>query len=188
MERFAKIISDTATSFFWVLPWLVILSLIFFMKYTTTPADTKGMVFLALWTFIVGIFLKRKLNLDSPNRKYRTIFLLIIVLGWIIFSIFYWNNFSWFFQDALIIAFSIIFVLFINNIFYRISFHVSLTTSLLILVNHFNSWKLWPVFIIIPLIAWSRVHLNKHTVFQVIAGFLFPLLVYGLLKYLQLLT
>ncbi len=178
MKNFAHIISTIGTSRGWILVWTILLALIFQSKFTITTTDFIGIIFLGIWTFVVGLFLKDKLDLDNQNRKYRSILLISITSGWIIFSLIYWKLFSWFMQDALTIAIITILILLVNNIFYRISFHVSLSTSLLILVNHFASWIIWPLFLIIPIIGWSRVYLKKHTVLQVIAGFFVPILVY----------
>ena len=181
MRKHAKTISSIGTDPLWVLVWLIVLGYIFLSRYSVTTEDFLGMIILTVWTFTAGLILRKTLNLESKDRRYRTYLLSAITAGWICVSLIYWEFFSAFFQEALLIAFFIIVVLTIINVFYRISFHVGLSTSLLILVNHFSGWILLPLFLIVPLIGWSRVELNKHTVAQVIAGFLVPFVVYFLL-------
>lgn len=187
MEKFAKIVSQIGTSPVWVFICTLLAGLIFQTKFGVTRKDFVGIFFLVVWTFTVGLILKNRLNLDSKDRKYRTYLLATVISGWFFISIIYWGSFSWFMRDALKIALTTTTVLLINNIFYRISFHVSLSTSLFILVNHFSAWVFWPLFLAVPLIGWSRIYLKKHTLLQVIAGFLVPFVVYFLMQYLQLL-
>jgi len=187
MEKFASTISKIGTSPVWVLAWTFLMGLIFQTKFGIPTKDFIGILFLGVWTFVVGMILKTRLDLDNKNRKYRSYLIISIISGWAVICLFYWKDFSWFMQDALKIAIFTTIVLLVNNIFYRISFHVALSTSLLILVNHFSAWAFWPLFLIIPLIGWSRLYLKKHTLLQVIAGFLVPFLVYFLTMYFNLL-
>lgn len=186
MDRFAKIISTIGTSPIWILLWILMLGGIFQTSHGVSFSDSVGIFMLFIWTFVVGMYLRTQLDLDNKNRKFRTQFLLWMIAGWLFVGIVYWRNFSWFMQDALQIAIVTIVILVANNIFYRISFHVSISTSLLILVNHFSNWAFWPLFLVVPLIAWSRLYLKKHTLLQVIAGFLVPFIVYYALQYLAL--
>ncbi len=187
MDRFAKVISTIGTSPAWVGLWLSVLGLIFLRDYGNDRADFVGVALLGVWTFSVGMYLRKRLDLNNKDRKFRSYFLIAMIAGWLFVTIVYWSNFSQFVRDALIIALITIIILLINNIYYRISFHVSLSTSLLILINHFSDWKFWIWFLIVPLIGWSRVYLKKHTLVQVIAGFLVPFLVYFSILYLELL-
>lgn len=184
MKKFASIVSMIGTSPVWVLLWLAILALVFRSKFTLHNQDLLGIALLGIWTFVVGMTLRSRLNLDSKDRKYRSYLILSIISGWSLISLVFWDNFSWFLQEALTIAIFITTTLLVNNVLYRISFHVSLSTSLLILVNHFSSWIFWPLFLVVPLIGWSRLYLKKHTLLQVIAGFVVPFIVYFLLQYL----
>lgn len=57
------------------------------------------------------------------------------------------------------------------------SVHASATTYfVLILVLLFNP-QLWPIILLIPLVAWSRWHLKKHTPSQILAGIFITLVV-----------
>lgn len=167
-------------------PWLLLLLLLIFFsvtrKHTIQLIDIIYTGTLFIQTFGTASILKRKLNLDKKDRTNRTIFLLIILSGWLLISLFFINlNISWFVVELLILSLAITIVLSINNIFYRISFHTALNTSLLILLNHIADWIYWPLFLIVPFIAWSRLKLKKHTIRQVIMGATVPFLVYFVL-------
>ena len=188
MTKVAQAVSKIGTSPIWVLIWTILFGTILKNEYGFSQYDYVGILILSTWTFGVAFFLKNRFDLDNKNRKYRTYFLSIFVIGWTLFSLIYWQKFSPHIQDSLKIALTIISIVLINNVFYRISFHVALSTSLLILINHFTGWDFFLLFIIIPVIAWSRVYLRKHTLAQVILGFLVPVIVYSFLKIIELIS
>ncbi len=54
--------------------------------------------------------------------------------------------------------------------FWKISAHgLGVSMPLAALLIQFGNW-VWPLFILVPLVGWSRVFMKKHTVGQVIAG------------------
>lgn len=164
-------------------PWLIVLLLLIFIsvirKYSIQNIDIIYVGALFIQTFGSAYILKKKLNLDKKDRTNRTIFLLAILSGWLIISlIFIGLHLSYFIIELLILSLCITTVLTIINIYYRISFHTSLNTSLLILLNHIADWSFWPLFLIIPIIAWTRLALKKHTLYQVILGATVPFVVY----------
>lgn len=50
------------------------------------------------------------------------------------------------------------------------SVHASATTFFVLTLYLLYSYKLWPLFLLIPLVAWSRARLKKHTWPQLLAG------------------
>lgn len=186
-ESFAKKISLITTSF----PWIIALLLIVFLEiYPELDLSATDLLFIGLmctWTFTCAYILKRRLNLDRKDRSNRSYFLLAIIPAWIIILIpFLFTNISRILVDAVILATSISSVLLANNVLYRISFHVSINTSILIILNHFAKWDYWWLFIVVPIIAWSRFYLKKHTLIQLIAGGIIPILTYLVLNYFEL--
>lgn len=179
--KFAKIVSSIGTNPVLVLIWGLVFAYILYSNQSLSEQDHLGILLLGVWTFGIALFFRHKFDLDNKNRNHRTYFLSIFVAGWVTISILYWQFFSEVIHDALKIALITISIILVNNIFYRISFHVCLTVSLLILVNHFTSWSYLILFCIVPVIAWSRIYLKKHTLFQTVAGFLVPVFVYILI-------
>lgn len=186
LKQLSTIISKLGTHILWVGFLLTILGYEIYSNYGFTKYDfVVGLIF-AIFTFTTGEILRRKLDLNLKNRANRTKFLGIIISGWFLITFITWNLISDPIKNALIIALSTITIILINNIFYRISMHVALTTSLLILINYFSGWSLIWIFIVVPLIGWSRVYLKKHTLSQVVMGFLVPFIAYQFLNFLEL--
>lgn len=144
------------------------------------PAILISIVFLvttrsAFWLFVImgpilgyRLWLKRKQNLDwdITDRKKRVmplLFLCIFLLSM--------TGVVRFFEPRLF-PLSVLFLtwalgFFLITLKYKISGHVAVAT----LAAHF--WP--PAFIVVPFIAWSRVVLKKHTLGEVISGFLYSL-------------
>jgi hypothetical protein len=172
-------------------PWLIILLLFIFVsvvsRYSIQNIDIIYTGALFIQTFGSAFILKKKLNLDKKDRTNRTIFLLAILSGWLLISlIFIRLNISWFIIELLVLSLSITITLTVINVYYRISFHTALNTSLMILLNHIALWLYWPLFLLIPIIAWTRLVLKKHTLLQVILGAFVPFGVYFIIKLLFL--
>lgn len=181
-EKIAKKISLITTSFPWLICFLLILFFELRSKIEIRPVDTILALCLGLWTFISAFILKKRLDIDQESRRHRSYFLLAIIPGWIVILLPFWllgaNSAL---LEIIIFAVGISLVLLSNNLFYRISFHASINTSLFILLNHFTSWNYWFLFILIPVIGWSRYYLKKHTLFQLMAGAIVPIISYAIL-------
>lgn len=172
-------------------PWLIALLLVIFItvirRYSIQNIDIFYTGTLFIQTFGSAFYLKKKLDLDKKDRTNRTIFLLAILSGWLLISlIFIRLNISWFIIELLVLSLSITITLTIINVFYRISFHTALNTSLMILLNHIAGWIYWPLFLLVPIIAWTRLVLKKHTLLQVILGASVPFVVYFIVIFLFL--
>jgi len=182
---------ETITNYAVSYPWLILLLLLIFIsvirKYSIQDIDIIYTGALFFQTFGSAFILKKKLNLDKKDRTNRTIFLLAILSGWLLISLIFISlHISWFIIELLILSLSITIILTIINVFYRISFHTALNTSLMILLNHIAGWIFWPLFLLIPVIAWTRLILKKHTLFQVILGAIVPFTVYFIITLLFL--
>ncbi len=67
---------------------------------------------------------------------------------------------------------------------WKISGHTGVATLAIIFFTMLTQGSAWPLFGLIPVIAWSRVHLGRHTIAQTIAGTLLSLAVAGSSWYL----
>jgi len=65
-------------------------------------------------------------------------------------------------------------LVFLIRLNWKISLHVSVLTSSLTILTIFNN-AIYPFYLFVPLVAWSRVRLKAHTINQTIAGFLLGL-------------
>lgn len=56
------------------------------------------------------------------------------------------------------------------TIFWKISIHTSVNTAGAILLNFLFGWQLPWLYLIIPIVFWSRYKLKRHTFMQLLAG------------------
>ena|SRR3989344_6906338 len=56
--------------------------------------------------------------------------------------------------------------------FWKVSMHVALNTFCVIVINFLFGWSLPWLYLFIPLVAWARLELKRHTLGQLIVGFL----------------
>lgn len=80
------------------------------------------------------------------------------------------------------------FTIFLITFYYKISGHLILNVGFIFVLNYLLDFKFLLLFLIVPFVAFARVYLKKHTLFQVIAGALVGLLEpYIILKLFNLL-
>jgi len=95
----------------------------------------------------------------------------LVLLGAIIFSFFlirFWDDQ---FLEKIFLLTLILFSFYtLITFFWKISGHVMVNTSLVLIFNLFSSWRFWWLFFLIPLVAWARVVRKKHSPCQVLAG------------------
>jgi len=74
--------------------------------------------------------------------------------------------------NIFIILFILTFILFLISLSKKISLHMAYSTLFALMIIYIFSWSFWPILLIIPLIAWSRYYLMRHTAKQLLAGVL----------------
>lgn len=148
-----------------------------------------GLQFIIPFLFIfIGVRSKKLSSWELIKRRERYGF-----LGTYIFSTFIALAVVYIFGNKLlfqldIILFSLLTVLSIITLFWKVSFHVSAVTVTALLVNLLFNWQLPFLYLLIPIVAWSRYRLKRHTLNQLIFGFLISLtIILGFLKYFNLL-
>lgn len=73
------------------------------------------------------------------------------------------------------------------TLFWKISIHMVLDTTGVLVVNFLLGWYLWPLFLLIPLVAWARFRLKRHTFPQIVAGIsLAAIIFFAGIKYFSL--
>jgi len=81
--------------------------------------------------------------------------------------------------NVILLIFILFFIYALITLFWKISGHVlSITLAVCLLLGIFNFN--WLITLLIPLVAWSRVYLKRHTLNQVGAGFLLTFLIFYL--------
>jgi len=65
----------------------------------------------------------------------------------------------------------------IITFFWKISVHLAANSFLIGIVMVVFGWQWWPLLVILPIVAWSRVVRKKHTIAQTIAGSVLTLVI-----------
>ena len=124
-------------------------------------------------TLYVYLLLKRgKIEtFHIPNRQNRKgVYLVIIlsnVLGVIVMLVLG--------APFLLLAFGIMGVmqstlLFLINMYWKISGHTTAISGLSVFIVAALGWSMYPVLMIVPLVAWARIRTHSHSFWQTIAG------------------
>lgn len=136
-----------------------------------------GMLLPPLLLLFWAVRTKKVSNWDISDRKQRVwafliLFLFLILDAWII---------STFHNSVLSQLFTVSIVSFIGTflitLFWKISGHLSTLAFAIGMILHWYGFMWWPLLFLLPILCWSRVVLQRHTVAQTIAGSVYGLLV-----------
>lgn len=127
-------------------------------------------------------------DIDVTNKKERYhLFGRLVVISAISLIITYFLGNRTFFVLQMI-SLCLALTIFIITFFYKISGHMILNTSAVYILNFLFDWKLTWLFLILPIVAFARFYLKKHTVAEVLAGVIVGLVEpYLILKLFKLL-
>lgn len=120
---------------------------------------------------LVGVSLGKFTDIDVSVRSQRTgpfIFALISTL--IGFFILEMNNAPKNLVTVMLAAFMIGLILMLITFWWKISMHASILSGSIAALAAIYGQIVWPAFLLIILVGWSRVVLKRHTTTQVIAG------------------
>ncbi|MDD5658499.1 MAG: hypothetical protein PHR39_00585 [Actinomycetota bacterium] len=168
------------------------ISYIFDGSYISIPAYLFINIFMlekvgeiALWTFfcilfgsiipfmfIVFLYKKKIINdLHVPRREDRLRPLIVSNMSYLLgFFVFYILKAPFYLRAIFFTSFITTFILTIITYFWKISFHTSwITFTVITYYVLFGKWTLF-LMAFVPLVAWARVKIKRHTIAQVIAG------------------
>lgn len=165
----------------------VIIALLTVLAVSLSDLSHQGILFfvlllpvmfgLPLAYFIWKLRTRQVTNWDITNRKER-IYPLLTFLGFILVDI---VLVSWLDNPFLLNVFVLFFLwilgFFFITLLFKISGHSGMTTLAVGLILQWFGWSVWPVILAIPLVCWARVTRKDHTVFQVVAGVVYSLLI-----------
>jgi membrane-associated phospholipid phosphatase len=122
--------------------------------------------------FIFILYKKKKINdLHVPKREERIKPILVTLVSYMLgFFVFYILKSPVYLRAIFFGSFLTVFVFILITYFWKISFHTSWITFFCI--TYFIIFGKWALFLIllIPLVAWARVKIKRHTIAQVICG------------------
>ena len=177
MSKFAKILSYIFDGTIISIPMLVIICLAIVDNIT----KALGWAFLCL-TFAmiipclyIHILLRKKVisDLHISNKEDRIKPLIITIISNIIgFFILYILKAPLFLEAIFLIIITSTIILGIITYFWKVSIHTAWITFMVITFNIlFGKWMLF-LLPLIPTVGWARVKIKKHTVKQVVSGFI----------------
>jgi len=177
-KRLAKIISKIFAFTLW--SPLVFLGLI--LKANLAPYQLK--ILLPAMIFFFGIipllaFRIRGITDWHPiGKKKKIAFLGLIIVGWLLVIFIARALGAYALFRLLIFCLTLIIIVCLITIYWRISLHMIGNTLAFLLLNLAFSWQVWWLFLFLPIIAWSRYRLSEHNILQLIAGFCLTVLVF----------
>lgn len=122
----------------------------------------------------VGVSLGKFSDLDVSVRSQRLgPFIFGITSSLIGFVILQMNNAPKNLQTVLLLAATIGLVLMIVTLWWKISMHASVLSGTVTFLAFLYGMLVWPAFLLVILVGWSRVVLKRHTAAQVTMGALF---------------
>lgn len=124
------------------------------------------------FVFILILYKKKKINdLHVPKREERIRPTLVTLVSYILgFFVFYILKAPIYLRAIFFGSFLTVIILVLITYFWKISFHTSWITYFCI--TYYIVFGKWAVLfaVCIPLVAWARVKIKRHSVAQVIAG------------------
>jgi len=172
-KRFAKFISSITHPPLVSIPTFAIINFYILGMNKSIDITLICLIFAALIPIITSLILikKMKTDIDITDRTKRTFPLLFAVLSYIIgFFILYAVGAPSLTTVLMLIYFSnTLFILFIT-LSWKISIHAMGVAGPTVALIYLFGYKGVIFGLIIPLVIWSRVKLNKHTIAQVLAG------------------
>ena len=146
------------------------------------------LIFVPLIFFTISLKLGWVSDIDLSNREERPAFLAVFIATLLIATILLY--FLGAPQKLFVYAFSGLLVTVataIVTLFWKISYHTTVTTSVVSAIAILGGLRFAWLFLLIAPVAWARVALKKHTLWQVVFGavvaFLLTYLVFHLFGY-----
>ena len=175
INKFAKIISYIFDGSYISIPAYFIVNLFMLQTYREIILWTAlCIVFGSLipFIFILILYKKKKINdLHVPKREERIKPTLVTLVSYMLgFFVFYILRSPVYLRAIFFGSFLTVIVLVLITYFWKISFHTSWITFFCI--TYYIIFGKWAILltVCIPLIAWARVKIKRHSLAQVIAG------------------
>jgi membrane-associated phospholipid phosphatase len=166
-------------------PWMFILVWLILFQTDLTQSQIQFLlpilaIFEVVIPFIALLLLRHQHQItdwDITHRKQRYTIMAIFALCSLI-------SLGFVYQYGNLLAFQLLGTLFVIQVIttaithlWKISLHMAVNTAGAIFINFLVGWNLWWLFLILPLVAWSRYILRRHTAYQLVGGTLASLII-----------
>jgi hypothetical protein len=188
IKKIAYVISRIFDSLYWlfILSVMVILSP-YFDGFNRVIFSTGAIIIAGIVPWVIYWQMRQRgliSDIDFSNKLQRTQFLMANAPFW---SLAFLATF--FIPTPQIIFILTVSLLTIGAIvivitrFWKISIHALLVTIVGIITVTLYGWVWWPVFLLVPIVWWSRLVLRQHDIFQLLAGSGVGVILYFILNY-----
>ncbi|MHB8276928.1 MAG: hypothetical protein ACYDIA_04660 [Candidatus Humimicrobiaceae bacterium] len=181
INKFAKVISYIFDGSYISIPTYLVIN-VFMLKTGKEVAIWTSLciIFGSIMPFIFLVFLYKKkiiTDLHVPRREDRLKPLLVSNISYILgYFVFFILKAPVYLRALFFTSFLTTILLTIITYFWKISFHTSwITFTSITYYVFFGKWALF-LLLLVPLVAWARIKIKRHTIGQVLAGSLLTLI------------
>jgi hypothetical protein len=176
-DAISKIFSPVCIAFYAIIIFLFFPPL---NSYNNSYYSTLiGIFFLCIFPAlpILYYFKKGEVDLWVSDRKTRTPFYIVAIIGYILSALifFYQSNNIMFVFSISYLAVSIFLI--IINMITKISTHMAGVAGPLTAITFIYGPIILPLFVIIPITMWARIKMNAHNYYQLIGGTILSIIV-----------
>jgi hypothetical protein len=115
---------------------------------------------------------------DLPKKEERRGIMIIFVICALLSFVLINNYGTPLFGNLFVIFLGLGFLISLITVFWKISLHMVLDTTGILLINYLFNWQFLFLFVLIPVVDWARLRLKRHTPLQILAGTLLSILVF----------
>lgn len=160
---------------------------IFYVMYKNVLANTKvsflvasfvlQIVIPSVFVFLIPYFKDpKKWDIADLKQRIKVVSIIIFFTLPVLFLSYVWGYQKLInFNIALLVLLAAAFT--ITN-FWKISLHAVSNTAIILTINYLYNWRLTYLFLIIPIVWWARLELKRHTIGQLAAGTILPILTF----------
>lgn len=135
-----------------------------------TPITIFLLILVPIFYIFFAIRSKKASSWDLSKREERYGFIkTALISGFLALLFIYFYGNQLLFHLTLTTILILVIIGFITR-YWKISFHASLITGTVILINFLFDWSLPILYLLIPLVFWARFTLKQHSLAQLFAG------------------
>lgn len=144
-------------------------------------------VVLPIFLFFLTLKMGKVSDIDVTRREERYQLFIGFTIILIVPTVF-----AYYFGNALFFVLQLItlisaFCMYLATLKFKISGHMFMNSEAILVINYLFHWTLLWLFLIVPLVAFARLYLKKHSPFQIFAGcflgLVIPFLVLKIFKF-----
>lgn len=176
MITFAKFVSFLfhPVIFFILMPFIVVYKQTGSSLYALKWQAFSSLVILAgIFLIVIGKWRKSFSDFDLSKKEERMKFyfvLLLLASAYLIIALFFKGIFFYLSIITFGISMGIVLLIFLNY-YLKVSIHLAVACAFVVAMHVISSeTPMWYTFWIVPLVAWARLTLKRHTAYEIVIG------------------